>query len=366
MLYYIVPYLFIFFFITKYKRVRYDFVLSKVFIYILLIPSLLLVVLRGNIGTDTYTYLSFFEHLLPFDTNDDFEPGFEFFASILVSLGFSARLCVAIIGIIITYFLVLSFSKNKESVLLFLLLVFPLFFYDMTMNGLRYGMAFSIVSYGLLRLQQQKYISSIPFLLIGFLFQYTAIFIILPFVMSYIHNRKYLILISISMTLLLLNSSFLDLVLSHAIDKQDAYAYMFAPSKTTGLFPLIFSIILYLSYIVIFKGFSYSKIIHVLFILELFSFLITRISYAGVRFQTLFLYAILLYLNFNLNLNLRSSEIESSDKTARLNIFLSIVYVLGIIAFLFTLKNISNTIWVDEVLSPFLPYRFFWQELEFN
>ncbi len=364
MLFYIIPYLFILFFITKYKRAGYDFTLSKIWIFSMLIPALLLVVLRGNIGTDTYTYLSFFEHLEPFDTYNDYEPGFEFFASILVSLGFSARLCVAIIGVITTFFLVLSFSKTKESILLFFLLLFPLFFYDMTMNGLRYGLAFSIVSYGLLKLHEQKYIISISFLFVGFLFQYTAIFIILPFVMSYIQNRKYLILISILMFLLLLNPTLFDLVLSHAIDKQDAYAYMYAPSKTTGLFPLTLSIILYLSYITLFKGLRYSKIIHVVFILEVFSYFITKFSYAGVRFQTLFLYAIILYLNFNFNS--RNSEIDSNVWTARLSSYINIVYMMGIIAFLFTLKNISSTIWTDEVLSPFLPYRFFWQELEFN
>lgn len=322
--------------------------------FAILLPAILVAVLRGNIGTDSYNYLSYFENIDSFELQYVFEPGFEIISLIIKQLGYSSRANVAIIGFLIIFFLIKTFSRSNYSALIFLWLVFPMFFVDMTMNALRYGLAFSIMGYGISKYYEKSYYFSIILILIAFSIQFTSVLIFIPFLLSNINNKKYLILIILFFAGFLSIPNVLNFLLEHAIGKQDAYQYLQSPSKSTGLYPLAISIILYISFVIIFKKSKYSSTIHILIILECLSFYITQFSYAGVRLQTLFLYAILLYLIFNL------PETENRIK------YLKVIYLLGLISFMFMIKNISNTVWSDETQSPYLPYKFYWEEYDFN
>ena len=112
---------------------------------IVLIPAFLVAVLRGNIGVDTANYSRFFlDKINKVSDSYTFEIGFEKIIDFLVFLNFNIYGIFAAIALIITVCLCISFSGSKSSALLFLLVFFPLFYVDSTMNALRYGLSFSI------------------------------------------------------------------------------------------------------------------------------------------------------------------------------------------------------------------------------
>ena len=89
------------------------------------------------------------------------------------------------------------------------------------------------------------------------------------------------------------------------------------------------------------------RILYLILILEIISFIIAKFTYAGLRFQNLFLFVLLVFVVQNLNL----LNFKTFSKKL---IFIS---CLSLILFV---KNIS-TIAPDDI-SPFLPYKFYWEE----
>lgn len=113
------------------------------------VPMFLLIMERGLVGTDSAVYVQEFDviryrGLLA----SAFEPGFtllieflNWFLSdpfqILILLGATTAIIMFVAGLML-----------ERSPLLMMTIVLPYFLFDMTMNGLRYGLAFSIVALG--------------------------------------------------------------------------------------------------------------------------------------------------------------------------------------------------------------------------
>lgn len=325
------------------------------YIVILLFPAILTFSLRGNVGTDTYIYLVFLENT---SSNSSFysegytrfEPGFEFLGMLLGLLGLSPRMSLATIGMITTIILCKAYSVTKRQLLLFTIVVFPLFFYDITMNGIRYGLSFSLATLAIDSLYRKKYKFTALWGSLAFSMQFSSALVLFPFITALIRKKYLILLVSIFILIGLMFPASFSFLTERIAGKQNAYANVFAPSIFSGLAPLVMVFIMYVNYLIFYNKNSYNKIIHFIFLFEVLSFIFSKYSYAGLRFQGAFMYCMIVYLKNNI-------EYISAYQFKKYFLGLLLINIIGILIFI---KNISGSVPGD--LSPFLPYRFFWQE----
>ena len=348
MIYYIIPYIFavlssIFFYFSNKKS---SFLIS----FICLLPASFIVLFRGNVGTDTDVYLRFYRELIKnTDYDPSFERGFTYLSKILVTLGLNEGQGVAAIGLLTIILLCICFSKNYDKLLIFTLLIFPTFFYDMTMNGLRYGLSFALTAIAVQNLYKKRRVIFIIISLMAFSIQSSSLFIFLIFFIGELPLKVIVISLIVAIIAIYL-STFSIIDLDYFYGKQDMYKDFYSPDISSGLSPLIIFLSIYLTFLFFCKheSINVNKVIHVTLLLEILSFLLAKFSYAGLRFQMLFLFSLILFVSNNFNL--------FQDK-------IKIMYcfgLIGIISFIITIKHLNYS--DDDVVSPFLPYKFSWDE----
>ena len=137
---YIFPYIFLLFvgIITFFKNINLK--VSRFFFFIALLPVFFLVIFRGEIGTDTSTY----EKLIEFsaDGNCKIEPLFCLFSNMIFGMVEESDVTLRVITAIFCLLFFIAFSKTKTEIVIACFFIFPVFFYDMSTNGIRYGIAF--------------------------------------------------------------------------------------------------------------------------------------------------------------------------------------------------------------------------------
>lgn len=345
MIFYVFPsvvvYIYSIYVFTTKKPDKYN--LTK--LLIILSPALLVAALRGNIGVDTENYTQHFSDKINNITDSyTFEVGFEKLIEIFVYLKLSVNGIFASIATIITVLLSLSFSRNKNSILLFLLVLFPLYYVDSTMNGIRYGLAFSIASIAIDLLYKKNNPFFILMFIIASSIQISSTLIFLSFLLAKFNWKVLSFLLLIS---LIYSPEFTEFILPYLIDKKDAYIYSYSPSFLSGIFPLIVFLILYTLFLFNFKKPLAITEIHVLLILEILAFVLAKYSYAGLRCQLLFLFSLLLAIKNNLANNILNES------------FYKALFILSLILHGNFLKNLLTG--VAEFNSTYLPYEFFWQ-----
>src|SRR5690606_26097299 len=119
--------------------------LRKPFLLVGFLPLMLIASLRGYVGTDTSTYVQLIDDNLKNKGGYEFEPGFDLLSGFLAYITNDAFLVVLIISAIISMVLIVSFVLLDRQGVLFSFCVIPLFYFQMSMNGLRYGLAFATV-----------------------------------------------------------------------------------------------------------------------------------------------------------------------------------------------------------------------------
>lgn len=350
MLYYILPY----FYITFFSLILYFSNIKSIRgwqIFILLIPAILVFSLRGNVGTDTYYYLGLLDDYMHYgESLARYEPGFEILGKTLIYFGLTPRFALATIAIITTIVLCKSFAASKLQMLILTLLLFPLYFYDFTMNGIRYGLSFSLATLSIDSLYRRKYRSAVIWGLIAFSMQYSAALVILPFVSVLVRKRYIFLSISSLIGMFLIAPGMFSLVTDRISGKTDAYSEILAPSLFSGLAPLFIVLMMYSSFLYFQRNKPSSKLIHIILILEILSFIMAKFTYAGLRFQGVFMYCMILYLKYNLD-TLSPHYIKK---------YIYIMLFISIIGMLLFIKNILGV--VEGDMSPFLPYKFFWED----
>lgn len=350
MIYYLFPYLYMIFF----SLILYLSNLKSVKgwqIFILLLPAILVFALRGNVGTDTYNYLGLLDDYMHYgESLAKYEPGFEILGKFLTYLGLNPRFALATIGLITTIILCKSYAKSKRQMLIFVLLVFPLFFYDFTMNGIRYGLSFSLATLAVDSIYRKKYSNATMWALIAFSMQYSSILVILPFVGALVKKRYIIFFILILVGAFFVSPELFSLITDRIAGKRDAYSEFFAPSLLSGLAPLLIVLTMYGSFLYFSNDRRSLRLMHIILIFEIISFILSKFTYAGLRFQGVFMYCMILYLKYNVDF------IDSN----RMRKYVYVFILLSIFGILLFIKNIA--VIVDGDLSPFLPYKFFWEE----
>jgi hypothetical protein len=316
-------------------------------LFAFLLPAILVVVLRGNIGTDTLQYLRHFESLAVEGYIDSYEPGFNYFTAFINLFGFNDHFDVAIVGFLTIFLLVKSFSNSRESVFLFIFILFPIFFYELSMNTLRAGLAFALSAIAVDSLDRKKNLKFVVFALLSIFTQYSSFLIILFFLVFKL-EKKYLIgLLVLVAIILTFGLSFFADNLSYLYNKQDAYKDIISPSGISGLAPLILFLLIFTSFVVYTFDTRSNALLILLLVFEVLSFLLAKISYAGLRFQLLFLFALILLIK-------QEQELITNKRP-----FFKIMLILGLIGFVLTMRNITAI--NDDFEASFVPYQFFWE-----
>ncbi|MBB6372535.1 EpsG family protein [Chryseobacterium shigense] len=347
MLFYLFPYLYITFVSLNlyFSKVKINFWIML----ILLIPALLVVVLRGNVGTDSFFYLALLQdYKLYGESGMKYEPGFEMLGKTIAFLGASPRLGVALIAVISSFILCKIYSRSRNEMILLALLVFPLFFYDFTMNGIRYGLSFCLATLAVDKLYEKKYKQFALWGIVAFLIQYSSLLILLLFVSVLIKKKYQILFLGVLLVFIVVSPSIFSFFMERVSNKSEDYSQLYAPSFVSGMAPLFVVLLMYINFLWFNRKEKYSKLIHIILICEVLSFIFAKFSYAGLRFQGAFMYCMIIYLKNN------TKKMDLSWKyTANL-------FVVSVFAILLFVKNITTV--VQDELTPFLPYHFFWEE----
>lgn len=311
--------------------------------FMAMLPAIVFVALRGNVGTDTDTYHRMIEALLadPYAGSSEFdvEIGFFFLLRFLMLFMNDPRVILNSISLFIALYSYFLFSKKQYSTTIFCLLIFPMFFFDMSMNGLRYALAFLLAKHASDNVQDDRKISGGILLLLSVSLQISGI---LVFFLMQLHKMRFRhALYSIP----------LMVIFYYAFDERllykfAAYQDLAAPTGTSGLFPLIIFFSCYATLVL--ARFEYAKLYFPILLLEIASFMLTRITYAGLRFQLLVLFSFLCCI----------SVIELQKVTRNIKMVYGLFIVIGMLCFIGTVKHYIDD--EGEPPSPFLPYQYFW------
>ncbi|MGU7779764.1 EpsG family protein [Burkholderia sp. PU8-34] len=305
-------------------------------------PAAAIALLRGSTGTDTVAYLDIIEGIWSGNVVKvprTLEPGFVWLVRALEWGGHDPRITVAIITLLIVVACVVAFGRTDEDALVFATLIFPLFFYDMAMNGLRYGLAFCLAKIASDAWDRRRRGASIALAVAGVGMHVSAVLLV---VLLQIRRMRALRYVGLAVAIaVVVAATHLQALLA----KFGVYAAFTPPAQMSGAAPLALALLA-----LAMGGGLLGRVprtLVFLFVCEIASFLLSRISYAGLRFQWLVLFA----MGCQFVPLLRVPNVNRRWVTIAL-------VVLGAIGFALRLRNMLGEYGIGP--SPFLPYRFFW------
>lgn len=274
-----------------------------------------------------------------------FEPGFEFLILALGHVSADPLISVKLIATITTLLLLCTRWRTNTAYQAISLGIIPYFYFDMTMNGLRYGLAFAIMLVSLNSLmstQRLRYASST---LIAASMQVSSLYLsgILQILLK--PNWKYLLFM---LTFLI---GMISVGSEYFLLKASVNAELSKPGITAGVAPLFLSVLVLIG---CWKSKtilqSHRRKLQTLFILSISTYCVTQISYAGLRFQQLNYFLILLFVIYASE----KSELKSSK------IILTTLILTSVIGSAFRLNNFQSEAGIGD--APFVPYKFYWSE----
>lgn len=318
------------------------------FLYCGILPLILLAFLRGNVGTDTNSYLNILSNIAA-TGNGGVERGFTWCVKLLLVITHNNMLILVLVALVTTVMLVISSRTDSRALFIFTFGIVPIFYFDFTMNMLRAGLASSFIMYSISQFYQRRLLFSAFLGVIAVLFHISAILLcLITALVAKDKNefKRWLILIS---ALLLAMLFFNDFSVGSGIDsgidlknKIQVYSVFKVKSWYSGLATLIISsaflcIVKYQNTQAIKQRYFY-----VLFSFVIITFCIAKLSYAGVRLQSLALFGILLTMQFNPAFAWIMNNHAVKKRIA----------IVGCIGAMVCLKNISQS----TGLSPFIPW----------
>lgn len=335
---YIIPYIFILFggVLTIFSKFSLN---SARFLFLIsLLPSFFVVILRGNIGVDTEAYESIIEYYI-LTGECRVEPLFCLISEPIYSLvnrsDFTLRIITAIFCILF-YF---SFFKTKNDIIVACLFIFPVFFYDMSTNGIRYGLAFILFKL-LFDGLTKKSILTIP---VYIFIQSSSLLLVLLSLINKINFKKMVLVIVIIVPVfyLLMGEPMFYLLMGEPTmlsQKIQAYSENGSPNFYSGILNFLSGLVLILI-LIFFRKITLTEFLVYFIILLSFQFL-SNFTYAGLRLVQLMLFYF----------SIRSiSLIDTSNPKSNI-IICFMLFTLGFISFLNLLKSMNT--------EYYLPYQF--------
>jgi hypothetical protein len=305
-----------------------------------------LVWLRGNVGVDLPMYVQSIELIqLANGYTFLFEPGFELLILGLSSIASEHATVAKMIATLTTVILFLGKWRTKTAYQVLGLGIIPYFYLDMTINGLRYGLAFAITLislHGLMANQRFRYTLTA---LTAASMQISSLYLTGLLQTLLKPSRNYILLaLPIIAIIALIGTDYL-------FQKATANVGLSKPGMTAGVAPLLLSIIVLIGCWIdnLVRTNNRAKLL-ILFVLTLVTYGITQFSYAGLRFQQLNYFLVLLFLIY-------SSEQTRRNRSKTLLLALILASILSTA---FRLNNFYSEAGIGD--APFAPFRFYWQE----
>lgn len=327
-------------------------------------PIFFLAICRGNVGTDTAAYLRIISDIGR-NVPTGLELGFILLVKAMLFLGMSPRLILIAVAGMVTALLLYAASFSQRSLLLVALCVVPLFYLDMTMNGLRYGLSFAAAMCAVGLFYQNRFRLCLVFAACTVLFHLSG-WLIFVLMALFSDDRKefkkwFAITVGFGIQVLVLQNAdevarFFGSALKQAVGvnlhvKAVAYMHFPSPSFLSGLAPLTLSLIA----LVLIKRVDGGRAVirlrqfYLLLVGILAAFTIAKFSYAGLRLQFVVLFFMLLCLQFKPILI--GPEDIAKDRTV-----LPILVLLGVLGVALFVKNALVSEGTGP--SPWLPYSF--------
>ncbi|WP_323120890.1 EpsG family protein [Burkholderia alba] len=307
-----------------------------------LAPTALLVALRGSVGTDTAAYLKMARAARiddPTHLPATLEPGFLWLLKLAALACSQPQTVVALVSLLVVFGCIAAFSGREEDALVFALLIFPLFFYDMSMNGLRYGLAFCLAKIASDCRDRGR----------------RGVFGVCAGAAAGIHISSLLLIALLqvrklrSLRYLAAGAGLAALLAACHYDKLAIklafYTHYAPPGATSGSAPLVLAALVVLAGAIASGGLT--RTLGLLLLFEAASFLFARISYAGLRFQWLILFALCCQMS-----------VVAVVPARRGPHFYLALTLIGALGFAVRARNMLQEYGVGP--SPFLPYQFAW------
>lgn len=307
--------------------------------FIVTLVPLFAVLLRGLVGTDTQSYIDIIG-LIDKDIDASVEIGFYLTTKLLLIFTSDALLITKILALWMFINFGLFFGKSKERIFVYTLLVMPLFFFDMYMNGLRYGVAYS---FALLAYDQQQKKNNVRFLILIALaisFHISSIILVALMFANYLRYINGKSLIIIAAIIGVFTFFFKDRILLKLMQ----YSSIESPSALSGIMPLLIFILTVGLVVVSAKKQSVFFIISALCCAEVLSFVMSRYSYMGMRIQFIIILVLFCKLPELIYLKLQACLVM---------LFISLLCFTG------RYRNMADE--YGNGPSPFMPYHYYWE-----
>lgn len=309
------------------------------------IPTVLLVVLRGTVGVDTPNYLGAIDLLRDADESLQlFEPLFEAFIRMLVQLPIASWAVLALVSLTTTVLLLSGWIRIEPRLVIFTS-VFTQFFVDMTMNGIRYGLAFAAIVVGANFLLSKRMHLFWGCVIAATMIQLTSG--LLGVLLYVLHEGRFRALVYAVLFGALVMLGFSD----HLLLKIAANELEQSPSALSGIVPLLATWSVLWTWAADRQAYQgANRKVWGLFALSLLSYGVTQVTYAGLRTQLL----IVFLTSLAFACHLRANNLHLLRRTVTILIAISVIF--GALK----LRNFAHV--AEDAKAPFIPYKFIWEE----
>ncbi|KWN15733.1 hypothetical protein WT83_16145 [Burkholderia territorii] len=306
-------------------------------------PAAAFALLRGRTGTDTAIYHDIIAGIWSGNLKvvpRTLEPGFVWLVRALGWLGHEPYVAMAILSLLVVVACVTAFGRSAEDACVFATLIFPLFFYDMAMSGLRYGIAFCVAKLASDAWARRRHGASFAFAAAATSMHVSAVLLVVLLQIRRLRRLRYAgLALAIGGVLFAMHHDAL-------LAKVGLYAAFTPPAQMSGGAPLALALLTLAAGWMLLARMPRTLVF--LFVCEIASFALARVSYAGLRFQWLVLFA----------MGCQFVPLQQVSGIRRRHVIVVLV-VIGAIGFAMRLRNMLGEYGLGP--SPFLPYRFFWE-----
>jgi hypothetical protein len=316
---------------------------------IVFVPLVALAMFRGNVGSDTFRYLSEITWKLqgvdrPFG---EFEPGFELIIGALGAVTHNARAVVLIIAGVNAILFYVSLRKWGGYWLVGAAVAVPAFYFDYTMNGLRVGLALPLCVFAYIAAERGRPIGALLLLGVATSIQMTSgllFFLLAAYRAPFRFTLKGAIAVTVALSGLV--AIFSTVLTERVLVKFALYELADSPSALSGLAPLVISAALAAPLLTTSKRMLR---VNLLFLALQFAFFwVAGFTYAGIRFQLICLFAQCLVV-----------QREFTPRLYRVRTVAAWCILFFMLCSAWRMRNYTDEQGTGD--SPYLPYEFFWQ-----
>lgn len=316
------------------------------------LPLIFLVAARGLVGTDTAQYISIIRRLWVQGLFAvELEPVFGIITSLLMRWLHDPFTVLVVISVGVGVLMLFAGLRLEKVPIIFSALVLPYFMLDMTMNGVRYGLAFALVTLATVFLLRGKRLLFVLIGAIAALTQISALILVAGiWTLLEARLRTFAAVVIMLVAFAFFFGGYLD-------DKASAYAEVQILSALSGTVPLVLGILMIAALATI-REIRETSIpqLAVLLAAVFGAFIMTRFSSGGLRVQAIILFLIYLYgaaRIYRLSINVWRQQL-----------FIVAMIVVAIAGGAFRYKNLND----DKNFgpTPFNPYYFIWNHYGFD